>query len=423
MRVSKTKSAIATALNQCRIKTLEILDNLDQKTFCTQVHDDFSPLGWHLGHIAYTESLWLLERSAGLAPSYPEYRQLFAADGLPKFQRKNLPSPIEVRGYLDTVRDRVIDYLEVADIERQERLWYFVIQHECQHYETINFLLHIIASKHLYSIGSQLLHSSSPTPLVSKPIKIPAGEFLMGNSSLHAVDNEAPVHIVYLDTFYIDPYPVTCGEYRYFIEAGGYEQPQYWCNSGWKWLKISGVKQPLFWQDDPIWSDHPVYGVNWYEANAYCRFVGKRLPTEAEWEKAASWNQEAKVQYIYPWGTELPTSEHCNHNGNIGETTPVNHYHKGTSYYGLYDTLGNVWEWTSTYFNGYENFQPYPYRGYSQVYFDHQHLVLKGGSWATSNYVLRCSTRNWYHPNIRQILAGFRCAMDGGKRVRLEEGG
>ncbi|MEM7555677.1 MAG: SUMF1/EgtB/PvdO family nonheme iron enzyme [Cyanobacteria bacterium P01_A01_bin.84] len=402
---------MSQALHQCRTKTLDLLNNIDKATFYTQVHSDFSPVGWHLGHIAYTESLWLLEHNAGFRPCFPEYRQLFAADGLPKSQRSNLPTPTEIRNYLDTVRERVLHFLEVTDIKQQERLWYFVLEHECQHYETINFLLQIIKSQQLSSFYSSYpLTLSHPSLFVSKPIEIPAGKFFMGNNSLYAMDNESPVHEVYLDTFWIDPYPVTWGEYRHFIEAGGYKKSQYWCDRGWEWLQEQTLKQPFFWQENYPWDNHPVCGVSWYEADAYCRFVGKRLPTEAEWEKAASWDPEAKIQSIYPWGKESPTPKHCNHNNYIGKTTPVNNHPNGKSYYGLHDTLGNIWEWTSTYFDGYENFQAYPYRGYSQAYFDHQHRVLKGGSWATSNYVLRCSTRNWYYPNVKQILAGFRCA-------------
>ncbi|MCJ8280089.1 MAG: formylglycine-generating enzyme family protein, partial [Rivularia sp. ALOHA_DT_140] len=148
-----------------------------------------------------------------------------------------------------------------------------------------------------------------------------------------------------------------------------------------------------------------------YEAEAYAKFVGKRLPTEAEWEKAASWDEESKSRRIYPWGDKKPTSEYCNHNNIHNQTTPVNAYPLGQSAYGLYDTLGNVWEWTTSWFDAYQGFQHYPYKGYSQVYFDNQHKVLKGGSWATRPWALRSSFRNWYHPGVRQMFAGFRCAV------------
>jgi formylglycine-generating enzyme required for sulfatase activity len=150
--------------------------------------------------------------------------------------------------------------------------------------------------------------------------------------------------------------------------------------------------------------------VNWYEADAYARFVGKRLPTEAEWEKAARWNPQTGHGTTYPWGDALPTAQHCNHDHWIGHTTPVDAYPAGQSAVGCYDLLGNVWEWTSSPFQGYLGFKPYPYAGYSQAYFDGQHKVLRGSSWTTRPWTLRSTFRNWYHPHVRQVLAGFRCA-------------
>jgi formylglycine-generating enzyme required for sulfatase activity len=173
------------------------------------------------------------------------------------------------------------------------------------------------------------------------------------------------------------------------------------------------VTQPLYWKDELEWEHHPVQGVSWYEADGYARFVGKRLPTEMEWEKAASWNQLTKQRQPYPWGKAEPAG-HCNHHQAIGHTTPVDAYPEGKSSYGCYDLLGNVWEWTDSWFDGYNGFTSYPYRGYSQVYFDENHRVLRGGSWATFQWGLRCAFRNWYHPHVREILAGFRCATSNG---------
>jgi formylglycine-generating enzyme required for sulfatase activity len=177
------------------------------------------------------------------------------------------------------------------------------------------------------------------------------------------------------------------------------------------------VKEPLYWSAAPTWDNHPVCGVSWYEAEAYARFVGKRLPTEAEWEKAASWDAIAGRRQTYPWGEAEPQTQRCNHDNAAGQTTPVNAYPGGQSVYGCYDMLGNVWEWTSSWFDGYEGFVSYPYQGYSQAYFDGQHRVLKGASWATRLWAMRSSFRNWYYPCVRQILAGFRCASDSEKVV------
>lgn len=397
-------------MQRCRNSTLNLFAEVDYSSFCRQVHPDFSPIGWHLGHIAYTESLWLLERSAGLPPLFPEYRRLFAADGLPKKERENLPTLETIHHYLDTVRNQVFDYLETADFNQQERLWRWLLQHESQHSETIAFVLQLQRLQNWQGNEYQPTRASSSTlPPAFEMIEIPAGEFEMGNDSLDALDNECPLHRVYLETYWIDRYPVTCGQYREFMEAGGYQYSRWWSTSGWKWLQDNPVKQPLYWKDNPQWDHHPVCGVSWYEAEAYACFVGKRLPTEAEWEKAASWDATAKCRLTYPWGEAIPDDRRCNHGNSIGQTTPINAYPEGQSAYGCDDLLGNVWEWTSSWFDGYEGFISYPYPGYSKVYFDGEHQVLKGGSWATLPWALRCAFRNWYHPGVRQILAGFRC--------------
>lgn len=422
----------------CRTGTLKLFEGIDYDTFCRQVHSDFSPVGWHLGHIAYTESLWLLSRCAGQPPLNPpfskgdltHYQRLFVADGLPKGERVYLPTFSEVLYYLDTVRKQVFDYLEVAPLDEQERLWRWLIQHESQHNETISFVLQLphwdwgkgTLAKWRDSAGQAGFGNASPSPLSSQsPIpdemmEIPVGEFEMGNDSIDALDNERPVHRVALDTYWIDRYPVTCEQYRAFMEAGGYHNSSWWSASGWEWLQANSVTQPLYWQTDSAWDDHPVCGVSWYEAEAYAQFAGKRLPTEAEWEKAASWHPADGYRRTYPWGEADPSPHRCNYYHvemqpvASRQTTPVNAYPHGQSAYGCYDMLGNVWEWTADWFDGYDGFVSYPYAGYSKIYFDGQHRVLKGSSWATCPWAMRSSFRNWYYPGMRQILAGFRCA-------------
>lgn len=407
------RETLKDAFYQCRQGTLKQFENIDDVTFRAQPHPEFSPIGWHLGHIAYTEAYWLLEQCAGFPPPFPEYHQLFNAQGLPKAERVNLPPLQAIYDYLEIVREQVNRYLEIAPLETQKRLWNFILQHESQHSETIAFVLklqQLATGIYQPSTISNLITNTSglnPPPTL---IKIPAGEFTMGSNELEAFDNERPAHQRYLESYWIERYPVTCGQYREFIKAQGYQNHQWWSTAGWRWLQQNPVHQPLYWLDDSIYEHHPVCGVSWYEAEAYCNFVGKRLPTEAEWEKAASWNATDHIQQSYPWGEAKLTSECCNCDQSQSQTTAVNAYPNGMSAYGLYDTLGNVWEWTASTFDGYEGFQPYPYQGYSQVYFDGQHRILKGGSWATRSGAMRCSFRNWYHPHVRQIFAGFRCA-------------
>ncbi|MEG3841151.1 ergothioneine biosynthesis protein EgtB [Microcoleus sp. herbarium14] len=425
--IQSCREAIYRDLQKCRSGTFKLFTGIDNNTFCRLAHPDFSPVGWHLGHIAYTEDLWLLQRCAGLKPVFPEYHQLFAADILPKKQRVFLPAFPEVELYLDAVRKKVLDYLEVAPIDQQERLWRFMIQHESQHCETVAFVLQMQqqekrngsremevekwkSEEAILIPNSQFPMPHAPCPMPNSAIEIPGGEFYMGSDAAEALDNERSRHLCYLEAYSIDRYPVTCGQYRDFMESGGYQNPDWWSADGWKWLQGEGVDRPLYWSENPAFNNHPVCGVSWYEAEAYCNFTGKRLPSEAEWEKAASWNATNQTYRIYPWGESQPNASLCNHGNHIANTSPVDAFGKGTSAAGCCDMLGNVWEWTASTFEAYPGFESYPYRGYSEVYFDGEHRVLKGGSWATFPHALRSSFRNWYYPGVRQIIAGFRCA-------------
>ena len=437
--IKSCKETIYHDLQQCRRSTFQLFSGIDYDTFCRQAHPDFSPVGWHLGHIAYTEDLWLLQKCGGFKPVFPEYHQLFAADILPKQERVYLPTMPEVELYLDAVRKKVLDYLEIAPIAQQDRLWRFIIQHESQHCETVALVLQmqgergsaadfiadltdvtdrvkkaagrLITDLELPILNYPLPIPNYPLPIPDAMIEIAAGEFYMGSDRIEALDNERSRHLCYLDKYAIDRYPVTCSQYRNFMDSDGYQNPQWWSTDGWKWLQVHLVDRPLYWSDNPAFNNHPVCGVSWYEAEAYCNFIGKRLPTESEWEKAASWDAVNQTQRIYPWGEELPNSFLCNHGNYIGNTTPVDNFSNGASAVGCCDMLGNVWEWTASIFDAYPRFESYPYTGYSQAYFDGEHRVLKGGSWATHSQTLRSSFRNWYYPGVRQIIAGFRCVQ------------
>jgi gamma-glutamyl hercynylcysteine S-oxide synthase len=424
--LSSPKQQVLQRLIQSRSSTLNLVAGIDREIFCTQAHPDFSPVGWHLGHIGYTESLWLLRRCAKLDPIEPDYDRLFAADSLPKQERTKLPPYAEIYDYLDRVRRSVCSYLEqISDWEmhEQEKLWRWLVQHESQHCETIAIVLQILGHTQTTknSIADRECNGNGCRETdLTEMVQIPAGSFVQGYGGIDALDNELSKHQVDLSTYWIDRYPVTRGAYQAFIDAGGYKHQRWWSDAGWHWLECwlkhsqpeMPFPRPQYWQTWTVTDEHPVCGVSWYEADAYARFRGKRLPTEAEWEKAARWNPESDRSQIYPWGDSMPERPHCNYARSQGMTTPVNAFPLGQSAYGCHDMLGNVWEWTSSLFQPYPGFTSFPYPGYSSTYFDRSHYVLKGGSWATLPWSLRASFRNWYHPHVRQIFAGFRCAKD-----------
>jgi iron(II)-dependent oxidoreductase len=258
-------------------------------------------------------------------------------------------------------------------------------------------------------------HRASPPPsgrpLPADEVFVPGGPFTMGtDSEPFAYDNERPAHIVDVAPFFIDTVPVTNGRYAAFVAAGGYDDPRWWTPAGWAWRTEAGLAAPAFWRSEGggTWSvlrfgarldlplDEPVQHVCWYEADAYARFAGRRLPTEAEWEKAA---QGAKA-------------DHANLGQHHFGPAPVGAYPDGAGACGAEQMLGDVWEWTSSDFSPYPGFSAFPYKEYSEVFYGPDYKVLRGGSWATHPSVARVTFRNWDYPIRRQIFAGFRCARD-----------
>jgi iron(II)-dependent oxidoreductase len=228
--------------------------------------------------------------------------------------------------------------------------------------------------------------------------------------------------------FFIDTAPVTNGAYLAFVEAGGYSNAAWWSEAGWAHRQKAGLSAPQFWQreGEGSWSrvrfgwrealamDQPVCHVCWYEADAYARWAGKRLPTEAEWEKAASVEPAAQGgrKRRYPWGDEAPTPRRCNLGQRHFGPAPLGAYPEGVSPWGCEQMIGDVWEWTSSDFAAYPGYTWFPYREYSEVFFGAKSKVLRGGSWATDPAAVRTTFRNWDLPIRRQIFAGFRCARD-----------
>jgi gamma-glutamyl hercynylcysteine S-oxide synthase len=403
-------AALLTAMRHSRTLTLGLFETIGDDRFMAQAHGDFSPVGWHLGHIGYTESRWILEGLAGQPSLDPQTRKLFAADGLPKAERQNLPDRAHMLAQLADIRSRVETVIAQTDLSQHPRLGPFLLQHESQHCETVAIVLALLGQ---YPTPKNSGSIADPAPM----IHIPAGGFWQGADDAMALDNEQPRHWVELANYAIAATPVTCGQYQQFIQAGGYHEPQWWSAAGWAWLKASpqSIDQPYYWQPELAQSSHPVCGVSWYEADAYARFSGQRLPTEAEWEKAARWNGAASQ--TLPWGDTWPDSPPSANLSGLSPTilrgtTPVQTFPTGRSPAGLWDCLGNVWEWTDSWFDGYPGFTAFPYKGYSEVYFDRAHRVLRGGSWATRPWSIRSSFRNWYHPWTRVIFAGFRTCRD-----------
>jgi gamma-glutamyl hercynylcysteine S-oxide synthase len=414
-------------LDDVRRGTHQLLALVDEDAFRTQPDPDFSPIGWHAGHIATFEAYWLLGQCKGDPPLSAEYKRFFSPTETAKPNRRHLPPRAAIMEYIDAVRRRVLRYLEQTPAHsdhhllRDGRIIRNILQHECQHTETMTIVLHM---QERARSGAAPLTGAEAAP--TDMVHVASGPFPMG-SDPHGdwYDNEVPAHDIFVEAFLIDVHPVTNVQFARFIADGGYNTPRWWSDEGWAWRTLGGVSAPQYWRrehggwlaagffgDGTLAADAPVMGVSWYEADAYARWRGRRLPTEAEWEKAAGWDCVRGQALPYAWGAARPDASRCNFERRFGMTTPVGQFATARSPSGCVDMNGNVWEWTASPFAPYPRFEPYPYAGYSLPYFDGQHRVLRGGSWATRGTIVRNTFRNWYLPSMRRIFAGFRCAQD-----------
>jgi iron(II)-dependent oxidoreductase len=388
-----------------------------------------SPLVWDLGHIAAFEDLWLCQQAGGLEPLRADLSDVYDATLTPRADRGELPylGHAEALEYMATVRQRALKVLERSDLsDGAGRLtahgfvWEMLVQHEHQHNETMLQTLNLAAPGVFKPRGRPL---PAPPPGLRGPdmVRVDGGVCLLGfDPPGFAYDNERPVHEVDVPGFEVDRLPVSNGEYMDFVEEGGYRRREWWSAEGWAWREAEAVELPQFWTGDgevrafdyiaPIDRDRPVMHVSWYEADAFARSRGKRLPTEAEWEKAASWDEAGGKQRTYPWGEEQPSVRHANLDQTAFGPARVGAYPAGASSYGVLGMTGDAWEWTASDFTGYPGFSAFPYGEYSEIFFGSEYKVLRGGSWATRPSCARTSFRNWDYPIRRQIFAGFRCA-------------
>ncbi len=405
---ARRRTQFRAALEACRAGTASLFVDLSEREYRSQVRPGYSPLGWHLGHIAFTEAMWLLHTAAGRDLPRPDLEPVYHVRGTAKARRGAvLPPRREACDYVRRVREAVLGVLETAPVARQERLWRFVLQHEAQHSETSTVIRSLWRERRTPPACDQA-DAAGPIELVG----VPAGPAWLGNDTPDALDNEGAPGVAELRDFAIGRYPVTQAQFAVFMAAGGYDDPRWWSDAGWAWCRRHGVRGPLHWRADA--PHHPVCGASAYEAEAFCAFHGLRLPSEAEWEKAAAWDPAAGAARIYPWGDTLGDgAPPCNWDRAHDGTTPVRAFPRGASAYGVHDLLGNVWEWTASPFAPYTGFTPWPYAGYSAAYFDGAHRVLRGGSWASRPWAVRNTFRNWYQPGMREPFAGFRVARDG----------
>ncbi|KUN59127.1 sulfatase-modifying factor 1 [Streptomyces canus] len=420
-----------TTLVTARDRTTLLTSCVEDPDLTAQHSPLMSPLVWDLAHIGNQEEQWLLRTVGGQEAIRPEIDGIYDAFEHPRSERPTLPllSPAESRRYAAEVRGRVLDVLEGAALHGTRLTeagfaFGMIAQHEQQHDETMLIT-------HQLRKGPQALTAPdpAPAPLFTGPaeVLVPGGPFTMGTSDEPwALDNERPAHRREVEPFYIDTTPVTNAEYQAFIEDGGYDNERWWAPAGWAHIRQHSIHAPLFWsRDGKQWlrrrfgvtevvpPDEPVVHVSWYEADAYARWAGRRLPTEAEWEKAARHDPAGGRSTRYPWGDADPAPEHANLGQRHLRPAPAGSYPQGESPLGVRQLIGDVWEWTASDFEPYPGFQAFPYKEYSEVFFGPDHKVLRGGSFAVDAVACRGTFRNWDYPIRRQIFSGFRTARSG----------
>ena len=425
---------MAERLHEARARTFLLVAPLSDEELHTQHDPLMSPILWDLGHIAHFEELWLTRNLDGPI-EFVEMPGLYNPFEHPRSTRGALPLPglDQCRAIMDEIRGRVLARTATTDLDdanpllRDGYVYRMVLQHEYQHNETILQTLQLkLGAPYAPVVRFDLPAAPPARASLGDMVRFPGGAVEIGTDDRsEAYDNERPRHAAEVRPFFIDVNPVTNGDFLHFIAAGGYTNPEYWSDAGRRWLAESGAQAPKYWfssdgrwmtrvmdRSGPVDPRHPVCHVSWYEAEAFARFAGKRLPTEIEWEAAASWDPATGRKRLFPWGDEPASRELANVDQLGFGTAPVGAYQRNVSPIGCYGMIGDVWEWTSSDFRPWPGFEAFPYQEYSEVFFGDEYKVLRGGSWATRPGAVRNTFRNWDYPIRRQIFSGFRCARD-----------
>ncbi|HYR75856.1 MAG TPA: selenoneine synthase SenA [Pyrinomonadaceae bacterium] len=440
-------SAITESLREARERTRALVDDLNQDQMIGARLDIVNPLLWEIGHVAWFQEYWVLRHLHGRKPIMANGDALYDSAKVAHETRWDLtlPSKSETFVYMQNVLDEVMNLCESEkDSRRFEEAMYFlslVLLHEDMHDEAIACTRQTLGySKPKFADDREMKPSpeltnqikDEPSPETLGDTMIPGGRFLLGSAPDRpfVFDNEMGAHEVEVEPFAISRTAMTNGEFAAFVEDRGYERRELWIKEGWRWRQRVSAQHPVYWlRDGSKWfcrefdevvslnERQPVLHVNWYEADAYCRWAGRRLPSEAEWEIAAGAEPTTDDQSItkqkrrFPWGDETPTPACANLDWRAMGCVDVRLLPAGDSAFGCRQMIGNVWEWTASDFGAYPGFVPGPYKEYSAPWFG-DHKVLRGGCWATRSRLIHNAYRNFYPPDRRDVWAGFRtCAL------------
>lgn len=454
-RISATE--LVRLLKDARRRTLELVADLSDEQMIGPRLSIVNPPLWEIGHVAWTQEFWTLRHLGGGKPLVEGADALYNSTDVAHDTRWELllPSREQTLSYMETVLSHVADALGARELSPEDIYFHLlVLFHEDMHGEALAYTRQTLgypAPKLSSMIVTDKLPHGGALP---GDAEIPGGTFMLGAApgGLFVFDNEKWAHPVDIAPFSIARAPVTNAEFAAFVDDGGYRRRKFWSEDGWRWIESGGApaldrsfskffnreqkygsdsspdktEHPVYWKKEAngrwlqrifdryvaLEQDLPVIHVNWYEADAYCKWAGRRLPTEAEWEMAAAVEPPpSQFKRKFPWGDETPTPERANLDGRALGLLQVGALPEGDSAFGCRQMIGNVWEWTASDFQAYPGFVVDPYKEYSKPWFG-THKVLRGGCWATRARLIRNTWRNFYTPDRRDVWAGFRtCAL------------
>jgi iron(II)-dependent oxidoreductase len=423
---------LVAQLRETRLRTRRLTEDLSWAELMGPYLGIVNPVLWEIGHVAWFHEYWTLRHAHGRPPLIERCDRLWDSSAVAHATRwhLDLPDRAGTLGYMADVLARQEDVLG-SGIDDKARYFYdLVIRHEDMHVEALTYMRQTLSYAPPRGLGAVVRPRAGPLP---GDVAVPGGRWQIGSTSKDGFifDNEKWAHDAALQPFKIARAPVTNAEFAAFVEAGGYRTREFWSDAGWTWRERRGAEQPVYWQGkrDGVWTARryrlvedlaphaPVVFVSWFEADAWCRWAGRRLPTEAEWEAAAI--GEPTVDGVrlmdrrrrWPWGDEPPTPERANLDFAFDGTVDVAALGESDSAFGCRQMIGNVWEWTASDFLPFAGFAADPYKDYSQPWFGTR-KVLRGGCWATSARIARPAYRNFFTPDRNDVFAGFRtCAV------------
>jgi iron(II)-dependent oxidoreductase len=425
-------NSIANQLQDAHQRTMALIDGLSDQQLIGPLLATVNPLLWEIGHAAYFYEYWVLRQHMKMPPIREDADDLYDSITIAHDDRWSLPLPDlqQTLAYIQAVEAKVRACLADGDDPQRDYLAQYAVFHHDMHNEAYTYTRQTLQYREP-KIG-KAAHFDADAGGLDGDVSIPGGSFLLGATERDGFvfDNEKWAHDVEIKPFRIAKAAVSNGDYLKFVQAGGYTKQEYWDNDGWQWLKRAGLEHPVYWRHDADgwkiskfdqWQAMPMHAalihVSWYEAQAYCRWAGRRLPTEAEWEVAAAAEPTADGQSLaatkrhFPWGNEAPRPDQANLDSYALGTVDVGAHAAGDSAFGCRQMIGNVWEWTQDTFAPYPGFVPDMYQDYSQPLFGIT-KVLRGGAWPTRASMIRNTWRTYYGPERNDVFAGFRtCAI------------